>query len=734
MWDPLNDNLLDARLRDVSPPAGLRDRLSGIACWGDRELDWQLGNCSPPSGFLQRLHKIVDDERLDARVRDVALPAVVVPRARVIAQHRRRSSLRRWAVAAMLLVMVTAGYWTSLATMLWNLRAPFRSSPVLVVMDQGPLQLASPPQPAVVLAEGPVLDEPVEWPRVLPNPEVPLMLTSDRLTPGPAGTLLAEMGHAWDPMVNWMRLRWPLLGHFQPQAETEVDFEVVAYPEPSSVAPGLSRALDREFLFSRGTHPPVFLSGGSADRLTVPLSGQTVSYASWREALVRGRQPVADEIRAAHFLAAMDYRLAPAPEGELALRTAGGPSVFNSSGAQLLQVGVAAGSLPPASEPPIHLTIALDVSASMSWNGRLEMARHAILRALTQGRAEDRVSLVVFREQPAVLIQEMRPTDRRSLYDALDELEPAGAADLGRALEQALATAMSTDGFVPAARRLVLITDSGSGLTGERAASLEAMLQRAGDWSLRFDVIALAEAGASCNILRNLAQTGGGTLQQLDSAKRIRWSLVETLLDTDPQLAEDVRLDLEFNPEAVAAYRLIGYDGPTWGGSDTGGPSPVPMHAGEELTALIELWMYPNDEDDIATAQLSWNDRSAGDRRRSVSQRISRLQFAPSFEGSAVHLQQAAIAAEVAEVWGRGFNFELVGGGGGYRYRPKPRDLQHVVHAARRANPQLGQRPDFQDFFRRIEESYRNSIERSAALTRAGTRGIIAGRWQEWND
>lgn len=732
MWDLPNDHHLDARLRDVPVPAVLRDRLTGIARWSDPELDWHLRSCQPPRGCVERLLQIVDDEQLDARVRDVALPAVVVPRARVI-PLRRGGALRRWAVAAALLILFTLGYWSSLAAMLANLRGPVRSTPVLVVMDRGPLQMVSPQEPSVVLAQTPVREESGGWPSALPNPEIPLMLTSDRIRPGPAGSLLAEMGQSWDPVVNWMRLRWPLLGHFEPQAESGLDFEVVPYPASPSLEPLWSRALDREFLYSRGTRPPVFLSEGGAERLPVPLTGETFSYTHLRTSLVGGRSPVWEEIRGADFLAAMDYRFSPPPAGELGLRTAGGPSVFNPSGAQLLQVGVAAGAVPGANDPPTHLTIALDVSASMAWNGRLEMARHAILRAMTQAGPEDRVSLVVFREQPAVWLHEVRAADLPTLYDALAQLEPGGAADLGRALEQALATALSTDSIVPAARRLVLITDDGHELTGPRATNLEAMLQRAGDWSLRFDVVALSPAAAACNHLQQLAQAGGGSLQHLDSAQQVRWSLVETLLNAPPQVADDVRLEIEFNPKAVAAYRLVGHDGRTWGASDAESPLPMPMHAGEELTVLVELWMYPNEEDDIATARLSWQDPSDGARRPTVSQRISRLQFASSFEGSAIRLQQAAIAAEVAEVLGRGFQFELVGAAG-YRYAPKPRDFQHVLRASRRANPQLGQRPDFQELIRLIKGASFGSVERPTALTRAGTRGIIAGRWQEWND
>lgn len=732
MHDPTDDPLLDARLRDVPVPGALLGGLRAIAELSDGELDWQLADVALPKGLLHRLRQIVSDEELDDRLREVPLPGLVVVRARTIPRGRGRSPAGRFALAASLLIALSLGYWSSWAGVVLALRPEPAAVTTLTVMDEGPLDLVS--QPAeFALAEVAADETPSDWRPAGGVPEGLMLMALERPSPGPAGMLFAEMGHDWDPAENWMRLRWPLLGYSRPELDTLPELELVDLPAPQGLRLPLTPDFDREFLYSRGAQPPVMVASESAaNRVVVPLCTQTDSFANLRRALDRGGLIPPEELRPEHFLAAVDYRLPPAEPGQVALRAAGGPSVFNPGSAGLLQIAVKAGPVEAARPAATHLTVALDLSASMKWDRRLDRAREGLQRALSQLGAQDRFSLLVAGEQPFLLVSEARTDDLPAIFERLDALRAGGGCDLVESLQQAIVATLDTAWAAPAARRLVLITDSGSTLRQESLSGLQRMLREASQRPFRLDILDLSDEDSGSEAaaaLAALAEAGGGGLRAVGSTEQIRWSLVEILCGAPVLVAADAQLEVQFNPQAVAAYRLIGHEAQGSGGLMPGEPR-ADLHAGEEATALFELWLYPNEEDDVAVARLRWTDPATGEVRRVEAQRISRTQFASSFEGSAVWLQAAAVAAEAAEVLRQGFNFS-VAGSAVYRFEPKPRDLDHVLEVVRRANPQLQQRADFLQLVRVLQAADRAVGERPAALAKSGSRAIVAGRWRE---
>jgi len=736
MSDPENaDPTLDRRVGDVPVPASLMQRLHAIAELSDEELDWQVRDVELPKGLLHRLRQVVPDEQLDDRLREVPLRERFVARARIIPHHHKRSRIASLALAASLMIAFTIGYGGSLGGILWLVRPAPRPVPSLVVIDQGPLELVSSAESAVTIFAGPLLNEALgpgasdRW----PPDQFPLMATIDRLSTGPAGQLFAELDGEWDPAANWMRLRWPIFGYSHPEVETLPDLEMVAMPVASGIQVPLTREFDREFLYSRGTSPPVVTTAGADScRLTVPLSDETTSWDLLRRELRRDRLPSPEQIRVEHFLAGLEYQLPLAQPGELALRTAAGPSVFNPGSAGLLQISIKAGGQRRRARQPTHLTVALDLSASMDWDQRLAVAREGILRAAVHLHPEDRFSLVVFREEPYLLISEAPIADVLAAYESLDRLQPGGGANLGEVLPGAIAAALETTSDADMQRRLVLITDSPADLVAEVADGLKRMLREASANRFRFDILDLAGRERGDRELLQLAEAGGGVVRQVRSNNQVRWALVEVLQGTPSLVATEAELEVDFNPEAVAAYRLVGHECQTSGGL-TPGTVQVDLHTGEEMTALFEVWLYPNDQDDVGTARLCWRSAETGSGERRTTIRISRTQFSTSFEGMPLSLQESAVVAEAAEVLRQSFNFDAFTPGG-YRYEPKPRDLRHVLEVADRVNPRVRERADFQRMMGFFALANRITTERPPSMAKSGTRGIIAGRWRESRD
>jgi Ca-activated chloride channel family protein len=127
------------------------------------------------------------------------------------------------------------------------------------------------------------------------------------------------------------------------------------------------------------------------------------------------------------------------------------------------------------------------------------------------------------------------------------------------------------------------------------------------------------------------------------SADQVRWALAEALTGQSQVVATDVVLNVMFNPQAVAGYRLLGHEATLI----TAKPE-TELRADQSAVGLYEVQLKPQ-ADLVATVQLTWRDPRTG-QRHSQSQRIARGSFAPQFSGSAEPFQLAALYAETAEL------------------------------------------------------------------------------------
>lgn len=246
----------------------------------------------------------------------------------------------------------------------------------------------------------------------------------------------------------------------------------------------------------------------------------------------------------------------------------------------------------------------------------------------------------------------------------------------------------------------------------------------------RFEVCDLTREESPSAAWLELAGQAACTVRRPQSADQLRWALVEALTGNTSLAASEVKLHVDFNPRAVAAYRLIGHESTSFGGLL---PASVEtdLHDGQVASALFEVWLYPNEEDDVATVRVQWTDPGEGQTRQAGPQRVSRVQFATAFEGSALSLQASAVAVEAAEVLKQAFNFRLIAPDR-YGYEPKPSGLEHVLVQARNVAPGLAEQPQFRRFVALLEVLSRQGGARSAVSARAGTRGIIGDQWREY--
>ena len=474
----------------------------------------------------------------------------------------------------------------------------------------------------------------------------------------------------------------PLLGQPLSREDELPELLVARSPLPRGVEPPLHRGFDREFLFFRGANPVVAIAERSPLlRSEVPIWTDTQAFDEARGTILAGALPRSEDIHPEDFLASGDYQFPLPSPGQLALRTAAGPSPFGENGAQMLLVGVQAGKSLPDARVPAHVVVAVDTSISMQRSSRLEITRQALRQVLAQMEPHDRLSIVSFSDRATVLLEAAGPQHAESILAAVAQLQEGQETNLFAGLREAAAVAVRTPMPENASRELLLLTDGLGDLPQATRELIVDMMQQTTTQGVRWATLDLGRSSQASDNLAALTSAAGGRYHLTSSAEDIGQHLAVSLNGESSWLAQEVRLHVEFNPAAVARYRLVGH------AAGSGGllpkSSPGQLRSGQTAVALYEVWLVPNGEAQIATARLEWRQANSP-QTTSLSQEIGRVQFALTPAETPLPLYTAQVLAETAEVLG------------GSPYAPPGQpDLSHVIRYAEQANSRLRARPSY---------------------------------------
>lgn len=630
----------------------------------DAWLDGRLREVPAPPGLWQRLRQIpvASDRELDAALRDVPVPRHLQARLERFGRRRARlMQVGQTALATSLVIAIGLCYvGAMLGFGLTVYRLPGAPPPRLI--SQATLRLVfEPPEVRQVGQDhdgetagafDPGETSGLDTAQLAPNaPEFTLVAYRP-----PPHSVLSEMRQFFagpdnpsglDPTEDRLLAEWRVL--FAPGVAG-------ALPEleepPALVRKGVQVPLidgvDARCLIQTGFNP--FISPSAHTRLqsfVVPLAADTSSYDLAREFLRQGRLPPPDQLRTEEFLAAIDYGL-PCPEDEaMGLHMMGGPSPFWPGNRWLLQVGVRGREIPDGDRPGTHLTLAVDVSASMGREGRLEIVRRAVRRLGQRIAPEDRISLVTFSQHARLIAEDMGREANHRLHAAIDSLALADSTDMVAGLRQAYAVAYRKLGDQECANRVVLLTDALTSFDHVTAQRLQERLAEPVARGITLHIIRLRgeeRYGQVNAALAGFAHAGGGTVHWVTNTDQLV-SVLRGILTGKPQLvAREAGLKVTFDPRSVAAYRLLGHEV-----ADVPAEAEVDFYAGQTAVALFEVQLKPTAKSEVAAAELTWRDPSTG-QPGVLTRRIRRGQFALTMTTAALSVQAAAVAAEAAEV------------------------------------------------------------------------------------
>jgi len=286
----------------------------------------------------------------------------------------------------------------------------------------------------------------------------------------------------------------------------------------------------------------------------------TAAYANVRRFLNEGQRPPRDAVRVEELVNYFDYGYAP-PRSRaepFAAHIAVTPSPW-SHDRQVMHIGLQGFELPRAEQPPLNLVFLIDTSGSMSSEDRLPLAKKALNLLVDQLGPRDRVSMVAYAGSAGAVLA---PTDGRQklkMRCALGALGAGGSTAGGQGL--ALAYALAQQNFDPkAVNRVILMTDGDFNVGVADPEKLKDFVAEKRKTGVYLSVYGFGRGNYNDVMMQSLAQNGNGAAGYIDTLAEGRKTFRKDFSGSLFPIADDVKVQVEFNPAAVSEYRLIGYE------------------------------------------------------------------------------------------------------------------------------------------------------------------------------
>jgi Ca-activated chloride channel family protein len=340
-----------------------------------------------------------------------------------------------------------------------------------------------------------------------------------------------------------------------------------------------------------------FLNATQNPLSTFSIDVDTASYANVRRFLNQGQRPPVDAVRIEELVNYFSYHYA-APTGgnrdegvaapfAAALEVAEAPW---APGHRLVRIGLKGREVSVAARPAANLVFLLDVSGSMNRPNKLPLVKESLRLLLGKLRADDRVAIITYAGHSGLALPSTPVRRSAEIMAVLDELRPGGSTNGAMGIQ--LAYDIAKANFVPGGlNRVILCTDGDFNVGTTSEGELTRLIGEKAQSGVFLTVLGFGMGNYKDATLEQLADQGNGHYGYVDSRREAEKLLVEQVNGTLVTIAKDVKIQVEFNPAEVQAYRLIGYENRMLKKEDFNNDAidAGEIGAGHTVTALYEV-------------------------------------------------------------------------------------------------------------------------------------------------
>jgi len=333
-----------------------------------------------------------------------------------------------------------------------------------------------------------------------------------------------------------------------------------------------------------------FLTPAEQPLSTFSVDVDTAAYANVRRFLNQGQLPPADAVRIEELVNYFKYDdPAPADGQPFRVVAEAAPCPWQREH-YVARISLKAREIAKAQRPPTNLVFLLDVSGSMQPDNKLPLVKRAMSLLIEELGERDRVSIVTYAGDAGLKLEPTPGSDQTKISQAIEALSAGGstngAAGIHLAYEQALRHFNKES-----ANRVILCTDGDFNVGVSSDNELVTLIEQQAKSGVFLSIFGFGMGNLKDSKLEKLADKGNGHYGYIDDLNEARKNFNEELMGTLYTVAKDVKLQVEFNPLTVGAYRLIGYENRVMAAEDFNNDAKDAgeIGAGHTVTALYEI-------------------------------------------------------------------------------------------------------------------------------------------------
>lgn len=383
---------------------------------------------------------------------------------------------------------------------------------------------------------------------------------------------------------------------------------------------------------------------------TFSLDVDTGSFALARRWLDDNLMPPADAVRVEEFVNYFEQGYSIPRDAAFAVYADGAPSPFHNDGTVFVRIGVQGYDVAEADRKAAALTFVIDVSGSMAEGNRLGIVQEALHTLVNRLRPDDTVAIVAYNTSARIILNPTPASQRNEILDAIYELSPGGSTNLEEGL--LLGYQLANQAYQPGGINRVILASDGVANVGNTTA--DAILEQSRSYAeagIYLTSIGVGLGNYNDVMLEQLADKGEGNYYYVDTLEEAETVFVDNLTSTLQVIALDAKIQVEFDPQVVAQYRLIGYENRAIADEDFRNDEvdAAEFGAGHTAAAIYAIQLHPGVQGRIATVNLRWQDPDSR-QISEISGQFTTDNLATSFDAASPYLQLSILVAEFAEL------------------------------------------------------------------------------------